>query len=92
MNVRHFGSSYAYPAGGTCPEENHNAGKCTNPAATLFGLNALYSSSKDWSYSLSVNNLLDRRPVDYRYYTGGYNIAVDDVYGRYFTVTATYRF
>jgi len=92
LNVRHFGSSHAYAAGKTCPSENRAAGKCTNPAATLLGLNARYSSSEDWSYSLSVNNLLDRRPVDYRYYTSGYNIAVDDVYGRYFTVSATYRF
>ena len=92
LNVRHFGSSHAYAAGKTCPSENRAAGTCTNPAATLLGLNARYSSSEDWSYSLSVNNLLDRRPVDYRYYTSGYNIAVDDVYGRYFTVSATYRF
>ena len=92
LNVRHFGSSHAYAAGKTCPSENRAAGKCTNPAATLLGLNARYSSSEDWSYSLNVNNLLDRRPVDYRYYTSGYNIAVDDVYGRYFTVSATYRF
>lgn len=92
LTMRHFGASYAYSAGQACPEANRYAGKCTNPAATLFGLNARYSNPEGWSYSLGINNLLDRRPVDYRYYTGGYNIAVDDIYGRYFALAATYRF
>lgn len=92
LNIRHFGSSYAYPTGEACPKENRDAGKCANPAATLLGLSTRYSNPDGWSYSLNVSNLLDRRPVDYRYYTGGYNIAVDDVYGRYFTLAATYRF
>jgi iron complex outermembrane receptor protein len=92
FTVRHFGSSYAYPAGGTCPKANRDAGKCASPAATLLGLNTGYSGPEGWSYSLNVSNLLDRRPVNYRFYTGGYNMAVDDVYGRYFTLAATYRF
>lgn len=92
LTVRHFGSSYAYPAGGACPKANRAAGKCANPAATLLGLNTGYSGPEGWSYSLNVSNLLDRRPVNYHVYTGGYNIAVDDVYGRYFALAATYRF
>jgi iron complex outermembrane receptor protein len=92
LTMRHFGSLHAYPAGETCPKENRDSDKCTNPAATLWGLNTHYTGPGGWSYSLGVSNLLDRRPVDYRFYTGGYNIAVDDVYGRYFTLAATYRF
>lgn len=92
LTVRHFGSSYAYPADKACPKENHDAGKCRNPAGTLLGLNVRYSGLEHWSYAFGVNNMLDRRPVNYRFYTGGYNAAVDDVYGRYFTIAATYRF
>lgn len=92
LTMRHFGSLHAYPAGKTCPKENRDSDKCTNPAATLWGLNTHYTGPGGWSYSLGVSNLLDRRPVDYRFYTGGYNIAIDDVYGRYFSLAATYRF
>jgi outer membrane receptor protein involved in Fe transport len=92
LTVRHFGTSSAYPAGQACPKENRDAGKCSNPAATLLGLNARYAGPENWSCTLGISNLLDRRPVNYRFYTGGYNMAVDDVYGRYFTLAATYRF
>jgi outer membrane receptor protein involved in Fe transport len=92
LTVRHFGTSSAYPAGQPCPKENRDAGKCSNPAATLLGLNARYVGPENWSYTLGINNLLDSRPVNYRFYTGGYNMAVDDVYGRYFTLAASYRF
>ncbi|MNM35344.1 Colicin I receptor precursor [compost metagenome] len=92
LTARHFGSLYAYPAGEACPKENRDSGKCSNPAATLLSLNIRYSGQEGWSYAFGINNLLDRRPVDYRFYAGGYNVAVDDVYGRYFTMAASYRF
>lgn len=92
LTVRHFGTSKAYPAGEACPGENRDAGKCTNPAATLLGLATRYSGPEGWSYAIGIHNLLDRRPVNYSFYSGGYNIAVDDVYGRYVTLATTYRF
>jgi len=92
LTVRHFGSSFAYSANEICPKENRDVGKCRNPSGTLLGLNVRYSGPEDWSYALVVNNLLDNRPTNYRFYTGGYNASVDDVYGRYFTLAATYRF
>jgi len=93
LNVRHLGPAHAYRAGRTCPADNRAAGKCTNPPMTLLGLDASYSGPGGWSYSLAVSNLLDRSPRDYRAGTdGGYNAAVDDAYGRYFTLTTSYRF
>lgn len=92
LAVRHFGSSRAYPAGETCPLANRAAGKCANPSVTLFGLRTEYASSGRWTYSLGIDNLFDRQPVNYRTTWDGYNIAVDDVYGRYFTLATAYRF
>ena len=92
LAMRHFGPTRAYLAGQTCPQINRDAGRCTNPPATLLGVNAEYSGPNGWSYSLDVNNLLDRTPVNYRSLTGGYNVGVDDVIGRHLTLGATYRF
>lgn len=92
LSIRHFGPSYAYPAGMACPLSNRDADKCTNPSGAIFGLNTRYSSSKGWSYSFGVSNLFDRSPVNYRASVGGYNTSVDDVLGRYFTLGATHRF
>lgn len=92
MTMRHYGPYRAYAAGQTCPQVNRDAGKCTNPSLTLFGLSTEYSRSNRWTHSFGINNLFDRSPVNYRSTWGGYNIAIDDVYGRYFSLASTYRF
>lgn len=92
LAMRHFGRSHAFAAGGSCAQVNRDAGKCTNPSTTLFGLNLDYSGLERWTFSLNVNNLGDRQPVNYRTGWDGYNIAIDDPYGRYYTLSATYRF
>ena len=92
LTLRHSGRFRAYSAENTCPQSNHEANKCTNPSTSIFGINADYFSASGWSYSFAINNLLDRSPVNYGVYTGGYNIATDDILGRYFTAGATYRF
>lgn len=92
LTARHFGQSSPYAAAETCPVVNHEAGKCRNPAATLFDLNIGYSGSNRWSFSLWINNLADRQPVNYRAGRDGYNMAIDDIYGRYYAASATYRF
>lgn len=92
LSLHRFSSSRAYPAGGSCPPSNRIAGRCNNPPVTLLGLTTSYQARNGWSYSFSVNNLLDRDPVNYRAYSDGYNIGFDDVLGRYFSLGATFRF
>ena len=92
LATRHFGRSHAYPADQACPQANRDAGKCDNPSTTLVGLNLDYAASGRWTFSLNINNLFDRQPINYRSGRDGYDIAVDDPYGRYYTLSAAYRF
>lgn len=92
LNFRHFGRSFAYAAGEICARQNEAAGKCMNPSTTLLDLNLAYSGIQGWTFSLSVNNLTDREPVNYRPGQDGYNIAIDDPYGRYYLFSAAYRY
>lgn len=94
LAMRHFGRSRAYYPfkGVVCWSGLRAAGKCSNPSATLLGLNLNYTGLDRWAFSLNINNLTDRQPVNYRPDRDGYNIAVDDPYGRYYVLTTTYRF
>lgn len=92
LTLRHFGRSHAYAAGEGCPEPNAAVGKCENPSVTLAGLSYVYTGVPNWTFSLNINNLADRKPANYRAGQDGYNIAVDDPYGRYYAFGATYRF
>lgn len=92
LSLRHFGTSHAYVAGESCPATNRELGKCTNPSAAIWGVGTSYAAPGGWSYSFGISNLLDQNPTNYRAGTGGYNIAINDVLGRYFTAGATHRF
>ncbi len=94
LAIRRFGRSRAYSSfeGSTCWWESLAPDKCTNPSATLLSLNVNYTGFDRWILSLGVNNLADRQPVNYHPSLDGYNIAVDDPYGRYYVLTTTYRF
>lgn len=92
LDIRHFGGVYAHAAGEDCPASHRNAGKCRNPSATLLNLGIEYAGSERWRLSLNVNNLSDRKPVDYRQGRDGYASGIDDPFGRYYIASATYRF
>lgn len=92
LDLRHFGGVYAYPAGEPCPEGHRTAGRCRNPSTALLGLGVDYAGFQRWRLSAHVANLADRQPVDYRPGQDGYNSAIDDPFGRYYTFSATYRF
>ncbi|ALN93761.1 TonB-dependent receptor [Lysobacter gummosus] len=93
LAMRHFGRSRSYGPLSDCRIEHSDAGKCANPSMTLFNLRLSYSGFDRWTLSLNVNNLMDRQPINYRAFSGnGYNIAMDDPYGRYYIFSTAYRF
>jgi len=65
---------------------------CTTPSATLLGLDLTYGGFDRWLFGLNISNLNDRRPVNYDYSAGGYSLVDDDPVGRYYLVSAMYRF
>ncbi|MEI2433159.1 TonB-dependent receptor [Lysobacter yananisis] len=65
---------------------------CSTPSATLLGLDLTYEGFDKWLFGLNVSNLNDRRPVNYDYSAGGYSLVDDDPVGRYYLVSAMYRF
>jgi outer membrane receptor protein involved in Fe transport len=67
-------------------------GRCRTPSATLVGFDVAYGGFDKWLIGLNVSNLNDRRPVNYDYSFGGYSIVDDDPVGRYYLVSAVYRF
>ncbi|MGO1070398.1 TonB-dependent receptor domain-containing protein [Lysobacter sp. CA199] len=62
------------------------------PSTTLTGVDLAYGGIKRWLFSVNINNLADRQPGNYNYSSGGYSIADDDPVGRYYLVSAAYRF
>ena len=51
-----------------------------------------YIGFERWRLSLNIDNVTDREPRNYDPLKGGYDIAYDDPRGRYYLVSATYRF
>ena len=78
--------------GQPCPETNAAAGRCRTPSATTADLYVAYGGFAQWRLSLNVNNLTDRDPRNYDARKGGYDIAYDDPRGRYYLLSAAYRF
>lgn len=92
LSLRHFGRSRTYLATESCRFARARIGRCTNPSATLLHLGVDYAGFERWTISVDVNNLGDHQPANYLDGGYGYNIAVDDPYGRYYTLTTAYRF
>lgn len=66
--------------------------RCRTPSATLLDLDLAYGGFDKWLIGLNVSNLTDRRPVNYDYNNGGYSLVDDDPVGRYYQLSAMYRF
>jgi outer membrane receptor protein involved in Fe transport len=75
-----------------CPFYNAQAKKCRTPSSKTLDLNVAYLGFDDWQLALNVHNLRDRNPVNYDVEKGGYDIAYDDPRGRYYLLSATWRF
>ncbi|SFK27666.1 Outer membrane receptor proteins, mostly Fe transport [Lysobacter sp. cf310] len=91
VNARMLGSSRVGMPDQDCPKRNVLAKHCRNPGSTTLDLNLDYNVER-WRFSLNVHDLGDRTPVNYDVSKGGYDIAYDDPRGRYFLLSAAYRF
>ncbi|MGO1000390.1 TonB-dependent receptor domain-containing protein [Lysobacter sp. CA196] len=94
LNLRYMGPAkvdFGDPTK-SCYKTWRVSGKCRTPSATVTDLNIAYGGFEHWLLSLNVSNLSDHTPVNYDESPGGYSIADDDPVGRYYLVSATYRF
>lgn len=92
LNVHQLGPVQIAAPGQPCPQANAAVGKCETPSATTADLYVAYSGFDRWRLSLNVNNLTDREPRNYDSRKGGYDIAYDDPRGRYYLLSAAWRF
>ncbi|ANB17798.1 TonB-dependent receptor [Dokdonella koreensis] len=93
--LRHTGSyQYRQYEGDTldCPAYRAAVGKCSTPAFTLVNASVAYTGWTDWRLALGIANLLDHEPEYYTEASGGYNPQFDDPVGRYYWLSATWRF
>ncbi|KRB03424.1 TonB-dependent receptor [Lysobacter sp. Root690] len=92
LNLRYMGhATVGIQPGQDCVLLDEPA-RCRTPSATLVGFDVAYGGFDKWLIGLNVSNLNDRRPVNYDYSFGGYSIVDDDPVGRYYLVSAVYRF
>jgi len=92
LNVHQLGPVEIAAPGRDCPTLNEQAHKCRTPASTTADLYIAYVGIDQWRLSLNVDNLTDHEPRNYDPAKGGYDIAYDDPRGRYYLVSASYRF
>ncbi|MFC5741523.1 TonB-dependent receptor [Dyella tabacisoli] len=75
----------------SCPDYLEQADKCNTPAFVLLDLNTAYSGFRHWTLALNVHNALNHSPVYYGTPGTAYNPLFDDVLGRYYLFSFTYR-
>jgi iron complex outermembrane receptor protein len=92
LDVRRIGSQRVGTPQSGCPTVNLKAAHCRSPGSTTLDANLAWSGWPHWTFSLNVQNLTDRQPVNYDVDKGGYAIAYDDPRGRYYLFSVAYRF
>ncbi len=94
LNLRYMGHARVGidRPGQPCGRLGEQTLRCRTPSATLVGLDLAYGGFDRWLIGLNVANLNDRRPVNYDYNFGGYSLVDDDPVGRYYLISAMYRF
>ncbi|GAB3754449.1 TonB-dependent receptor domain-containing protein [Lysobacter olei] len=92
LHWRRAGSMRIHAPDKPCREKNMEQGRCVTPGFSLFDLNMDYDASPQWRLSFNARNVLGREPVSYDVEHAGYDFAVDDPRGRYYLLSATYRF
>ena len=73
-----------------CPD--YNGGRCETPGRGVWDLDLGYSGFPDLRLGLNIRDLANRDPVNYDTDQDGYNVAFDDPRGRFFLLSARYRF
>ncbi|RPE76943.1 TonB-dependent receptor [Vulcaniibacterium tengchongense] len=92
LNLHALGPVKIGEPGAPCPPRNAAAGKCTTPASRTLDLHLAYAGIPGWRLALNIDNLTDREPANYAATKGGYDLAYDDPRGRYYLLSASYRF
>jgi outer membrane receptor protein involved in Fe transport len=92
LNVHQLGPVEIAAPGRACPTLNAQAEKCRTPASTTADVYLAYVGIENWRLSLNVDNVTDHEPRNYDAAKGGYDIAYDDPRGRYYLLSASYRF
>jgi len=92
LNVHQLGPVEIAAPGRACPTLNAQAEKCRTPASTTADVYLAYVGIDKWRLSLNIDNVTDHEPRNYDPAKGGYDIAYDDPRGRYYLVSASYRF
>jgi iron complex outermembrane receptor protein len=91
----HYGSGQpkgAYSLGGL-PNYGNSNQDCNVDEWLTFGLAYSYTGFKNWTLSANVKNLFDTKaPYDPRDATQGYDSQLHNSMGRYFRLTASYKF
>lgn len=92
LNLHELGPSDVAAPGEPCPQLNASVRKCRTPAWTTADLYLAWVGLAGWRLSLNINNLSDHQPVNHDPDKLGYDIAYDDPRGRYYLLSAAYRF
>lgn len=92
LSLHYRGDVRVARPGDECPQYNVEAKKCRTPSSRTLDLNVAYLGFDDWQLALNVQNLRNQNPVNYDVRKGGYDIAYDDPRGRYYLLSATWRF
>ncbi len=91
----HYGKGQpagAYSLGGLDKFSNW-VSDCSVPEWTTFNVAYSYTGFKNWTLSANVKNIFDTAaPYDPRYPTEGFNTQLHNAMGRYFRVSANYKF
>ena len=82
----------AYQLGGL-PKFSNYSKDCNVDEWLTFNVGYTYTGFKDWTLSANVRNIFDTEaPYDPRYDREGYNSQLHNGMGRYFRLTASYKF
>ena len=85
--------STAYQLGGLPKYSNYYPFSCEVASLTTVGASYAYNGIKNMTLSLNIRNLFDTKaPYDPRYPTTGFNTQLHTGEGRYFSVSANYKF
>lgn len=92
LNWRRAGSVRVHAPDQPCLWKNVEQGRCVTPGFSLFDLDVAYAASAPWRFSFNLRNLFGHDPVSYDVEQAGYDFATDDPRGRYYLLSAMYRF
>ena len=92
LHWRRPGSMRIHAPDEPCHRRNLQEGRCVTPGFSLFDLDMAYEATPRWRFAFNLRNVFGHDPVSYDIQQAGYDFAIDDSRGRYYLLSATYRF